>query len=182
MIAAQDWPGALGALDEMRKLDPTYQTSQVDGMYYFALRNYGYDLIVKQGNLEGGIYQFTLAERFGPLDRDTNGIARRRALLYPRRILLGIELGTGFILFQSSLWRMAQPMGWHDDRLRPLSMLPPCAMEMSYLEMKIIAMRSTNMRTLKKWQPWIKLRRKTTEKHISAVSLQQPPRCWKLPL
>jgi tetratricopeptide (TPR) repeat protein len=73
-IAAQDWPGAIKALDDMRKLDPNYQTSLVDGMYYFALRNYGYDLITKQGNLEGGIYQLTLAERFGPLDRDSNGL------------------------------------------------------------------------------------------------------------
>lgn len=74
LIATQDWPGAIGALDQMRKLDPTYQQSQVDGMYYFALRNYGYDLITKQGNLEGGIYQLTLAERFGPLDRDSAGL------------------------------------------------------------------------------------------------------------
>jgi len=74
LIAAQDWPGAIGTLDQIRKLDRTYKTGQVDGMYYFALRNYGYDLITKQGNLEGGIYQFTLAERFGPLDRDSNGL------------------------------------------------------------------------------------------------------------
>ncbi|RPJ25172.1 MAG: hypothetical protein EHM33_15395, partial [Chloroflexi bacterium] len=74
LISAQDWPAALGALDQIRKLDPNYKTSQVDGMYYFALRNYGYNLITKQGNLEGGIYQFTLAERFGPLDRDANGM------------------------------------------------------------------------------------------------------------
>lgn len=74
LIAAQDWPGAIGALDQTRKLGPNYQQSQVDGMYYFALRNYGYDLITKQGNLEGGIYQLTLAERFGPLDRDSNGL------------------------------------------------------------------------------------------------------------
>ena len=74
LIAAQDWPGAISALDEMRKLDPNYQTSLVDGMYYFALRNYGYNLITSQGNLEGGIYQLTLAERFGPLDRDSNGL------------------------------------------------------------------------------------------------------------
>ena len=73
-IAAQDWPGAIGTLDLIRKLDPTYKTGQVDGMYYFALRNYGYDLITKQGNLEGGIYHFTLAERFGTLDRDANGL------------------------------------------------------------------------------------------------------------
>ena len=80
LIAAQDWPGALGALDEMRKLDPNYQTSLVDGMYYFALRNYGVNLI-NQGNLEGGIYQITLAERFGPLDRDANGL-REGARVY----------------------------------------------------------------------------------------------------
>ena len=73
-IAAQDWQGALGTLDTIRKLDATYQTSQVDGMYYFALRNFGYDLITKRGNLEGGIYHFTLAERFGPLDRDASGL------------------------------------------------------------------------------------------------------------
>jgi tetratricopeptide (TPR) repeat protein len=81
LIASQDWPGALGALDQLRKLDPNYQQSQVDGMYYFALRNYGYNLIAQQGNLEGGIYQLTLAERFGPLDRDTNGL-REGARVY----------------------------------------------------------------------------------------------------
>jgi len=80
LIAAQDWQGALGALDVLRKLDPTYQHSQVDGMYYFAFRNYGVSLI-NQGNLEGGIYQLTLAERFGPLDRDANGL-REGARVY----------------------------------------------------------------------------------------------------
>jgi tetratricopeptide (TPR) repeat protein len=80
LIAAQDWPGAIGALDEMRKLDPNYNTSLVDGMYYFALRNYGVNLI-NSGNLEGGIYQITLAERFGTLDRDANGL-REGARVY----------------------------------------------------------------------------------------------------
>lgn len=80
LIAAQDWPGAIGALDEMRKFDPKYNTSLVDGMYYFALRNYGVKLI-NSGNLEGGIYQITLAERFGPLDRDSNGL-REGARVY----------------------------------------------------------------------------------------------------
>ncbi len=68
LIQAQDWGNALSALDSIRKLDPTYKTAQVDGMYYFALRNQGYFLITQQGNLEGGIYYLTLAERFGPLD------------------------------------------------------------------------------------------------------------------
>ncbi|MDO8755126.1 MAG: hypothetical protein Q7J80_14605 [Anaerolineales bacterium] len=74
LILAQDWPGALTALDTIRKLDKSYKTAQVDGMYYFALRNYGYDLITKQGNLEGGIYHLTLAERFGPLDHTAIGL------------------------------------------------------------------------------------------------------------
>jgi len=64
----------LEALDTIRKLDPTYKTAQVDGMYYFALRNNGFDLITKEGNLEGGIYYLTLAERFGPLDNTANGL------------------------------------------------------------------------------------------------------------
>lgn len=81
LVAAQDWPGALGALDTIRKLDPSYKTAQVDGMYYFALRNYGVDLLTKQGNLEGGIYQLTLAERFGPLDRSAAGL-REGARMY----------------------------------------------------------------------------------------------------
>lgn len=89
-IAAQDWPGALGILDQIRKLDPSYQTGQVDGMYYFALRNYGYDLITRQGNLEGGIYHFTLAERFGPLDREANSLRE----------------GARFYLIGASFWEL----------------------------------------------------------------------------
>lgn len=74
LIRAQDWNGALTALDTIRKLDPTYKSAQVDGMYYFALRNRGHDLITKEGNLEGGIYYITLAERFGPLDNTARGL------------------------------------------------------------------------------------------------------------
>lgn len=76
-----DWPHAVENLDTLRRKDSTYRTAEVDGMYYFSLRNYGYDLIIKQGNLEGGIYQLTLAERFGPLDSTTN-VLRDGARLY----------------------------------------------------------------------------------------------------
>jgi tetratricopeptide (TPR) repeat protein len=67
LIAAGQWQNALTVLDTMRGKDATFHTVEVDGMYYFALRNLGVDLI-KAGNLEGGIYELTLAERFGPLD------------------------------------------------------------------------------------------------------------------
>ena len=101
LIAAQDWPGAIGALDQMRKHDASYQQSQVDGMYYFALRNYGYNLITQQGNLEGGIYQLTLAERFGPLDRDSNGLRE----------------GARYYLIGASFWELdwAQAVAYFDQ-------------------------------------------------------------------
>ena len=81
LINAGDWQNALAALDQLRKDDPNYQTAKVDGMYYFVLRYNGYDKISKEGDLEGGIYYLTLAERFGPLDSITNN-AREAARIY----------------------------------------------------------------------------------------------------
>jgi len=71
LVAAGDWANALTELDQLRKEDPHFNTPQVDGMYYYTLRNYGVNLIQQQCNLEGGIYELTLAERFAPLDRDS---------------------------------------------------------------------------------------------------------------
>ena len=67
-------------LDSMRAKDASFHTVDVDGMYYFALRNLGVDFI-KAGNLEGGIYELTLAERFGPLD-NTAHVLRDNARFY----------------------------------------------------------------------------------------------------
>ena len=80
LVQAQDWPNALAALDQVRKLDPNYKAAQLDGMYYFSLRNQGVALI-GQGNLEGGIYYLTLAERFGTLD-NTGYQLRENARFY----------------------------------------------------------------------------------------------------
>ena len=80
LVAAGQWQTAVTVLDTLRKEDVNYKTGQVDGMYYFTLRNWGVDLI-KAGNLEGGIYQLTLAERFGPLD-NTSIILRDNARFY----------------------------------------------------------------------------------------------------
>jgi tetratricopeptide (TPR) repeat protein len=82
LIAAGDWANALQTLDQLRKQDPNLNTGQVDGMYYFALRNQGAALI-QAGDLEGGIYQLTLAERFAPLDNTANGL-REGARAYIR--------------------------------------------------------------------------------------------------
>lgn len=85
-LQAKDWAGTLGSLDSLRKADPAYKVVQVDGMYYVALRNRGIDQILGVGaypqtNLEGGIYDLTLAERFGPLDGQADGL-RNFARLY----------------------------------------------------------------------------------------------------
>jgi tetratricopeptide (TPR) repeat protein len=80
LTAAGQWQNVLTVLDTMRQQDPAYRTGEVDGMYYFSLRNLGVDLI-KQGNLEGGIYDLTLAERFAPLD-NTAHILRDNARFY----------------------------------------------------------------------------------------------------
>jgi tetratricopeptide (TPR) repeat protein len=80
LIAAGQWQNVLTVLDTMRQKDPSYRTGEVDGMYYFSLRNLGVDLI-KQGNLEGGIYDLTLAERFAPLD-NTAHVLRDNARFY----------------------------------------------------------------------------------------------------
>jgi len=75
-----DWTGVLTTLDGLRKRDSSYRAAQVDGMYYLALRNRGVAQILGQGaysdspNLEGGIYDLTLAERFGPLDGTAAGL------------------------------------------------------------------------------------------------------------
>jgi tetratricopeptide (TPR) repeat protein len=105
LIAAQDWPGALGALDALRKLDPNYNASQVDGMYYFALRNNGYNLITQHGNLEGGIYYITLAERFGILDSNANGI-REGARVY----LIGASFWE--INWEQAVFYFTQALNW----------------------------------------------------------------------
>jgi tetratricopeptide (TPR) repeat protein len=67
LVAAGQWQNALTVLDTLRAKDSSFHTVEVDGMYYFSLRNWGIELI-QGGNLEGGIYELALAERFGPLD------------------------------------------------------------------------------------------------------------------
>jgi hypothetical protein len=83
-LCAFDWNDILGKLDSLRKADITFRPAEVDGMYYIALRNRGICKIYPQRyepdascqslniNLEGGIYDLTLAERFGPLDSDAS--------------------------------------------------------------------------------------------------------------
>lgn len=73
-----DWDGTISQLDSLRKIAPTYQTAQVDGMYYMALYQRGLSKIQASScaniNLEGGIYDLTMAEQFGPLDEGADSL------------------------------------------------------------------------------------------------------------
>jgi len=71
--AAQDWEGLFATVDSLRQIDPTYRAVEIDDMLYIALRFRGIDKILHQANLEGGLYDLALAERFGPLDVDSIG-------------------------------------------------------------------------------------------------------------
>lgn len=70
-LAAKDWNKTIETLDSLRKANLTYEAIAVDGMYYVALRNRGMAK-VQAGQLEEGMYDMSLAERFGPLDKDAD--------------------------------------------------------------------------------------------------------------
>jgi tetratricopeptide (TPR) repeat protein len=67
------WTEAIDALLRLRKAEPGLHPVEVDGMLFLALRNRGLDKILALGELEEGLYDLALAERFGPLDADARG-------------------------------------------------------------------------------------------------------------
>jgi tetratricopeptide (TPR) repeat protein len=79
-LNSSNWQAAIDTLNALRTEDITYHAVEVDGMYYLAYRNRGVDKIVSQGKLEGGIYDFALAEQYGPIDKEA--VAYRQAASY----------------------------------------------------------------------------------------------------
>ena len=68
-----NWSAAIDTLLALRKADPNNHPVDVDGMLYLAFRNRGKDKIIRT-DLEGGLYDLSLAERFGPLDSEALGL------------------------------------------------------------------------------------------------------------
>jgi LCP family protein required for cell wall assembly len=81
LFSLDDWQGVLDTLTNLRHSDPEYMVVEVDRLLYLSLRNLGRMKILQLGDLEGGIYDLTLAEKFGPLDVDAQS-AREWARLY----------------------------------------------------------------------------------------------------
>jgi tetratricopeptide (TPR) repeat protein len=73
-LANGEWNQAIDTLLQLRKKDPAYHTIDIDGMLFIALRNRGWDKIVKEADLEGGIYDLNLASRFGPIDAEAQNM------------------------------------------------------------------------------------------------------------
>lgn len=67
-LAAERWHEVIEVLSSLRRENPNYNFVQVDDMFYLALRNRGMAQIQAEGKLEEGLYDFALAEGFGPLD------------------------------------------------------------------------------------------------------------------
>lgn len=91
-IAESDWDTAINKLLSLRGKDPSFETVRVDGLMYIALRNRGMALI-SQGLMEEGLYNLSLAARFGPLDRD----ALFRETLAQQYLLANSYIGLNWI-------------------------------------------------------------------------------------
>lgn len=74
LIVAHDWTAAIDTLLALRKADPAYRTADVDGWMFAALRNRGVQNILEHGLFEPGLYDFALAEAFGPLDNEAEAL------------------------------------------------------------------------------------------------------------
>jgi tetratricopeptide (TPR) repeat protein len=70
MLIAREWTNTIDTLLLLRKNYPDFMAVKVDDMLFVALRNRGVDKIAQLHDLEGGNYDLTLAERFGPLDSE----------------------------------------------------------------------------------------------------------------
>jgi len=70
-VRNEQWDEAIETLENLRKKNPEYRAIDIDGLFYMALRQRGVQKI-GLGNLEGGIYDLALAERFGMLDAEAD--------------------------------------------------------------------------------------------------------------
>ncbi len=69
-VQSMQWEAAMNTLEALRNEDTAYRTIDVDGLYFITLRYRAVDMIVKEGNLEEGLYLLSLVNRYAPLDHD----------------------------------------------------------------------------------------------------------------
>jgi hypothetical protein len=64
----QEWKNLVQTIVSLRDIDPLYRAGEIDRMLFLGLRFSGIEKILNDGNLEGGLYDLTLSERFAQLD------------------------------------------------------------------------------------------------------------------
>ena len=69
-VQTMQWEAAMNTLEALRNADTAYRTLDVDGFYFITLRYRAIDMIVRDGNLEEGLYLLSLVSRYAPLDHD----------------------------------------------------------------------------------------------------------------
>jgi tetratricopeptide (TPR) repeat protein len=99
-ILNSEWDQAVEALLALRANDPAYHPVDIDGMLFLALRNRGRDRILKENNLEAGIYDLTLASNFGPLDSEAEGLQSWTQLYITGASFWGIDWAQAVEYFQ----------------------------------------------------------------------------------
>ena len=69
-VQTKQWASAINTLEALRNEDYTYRTLEVDGLYFIALRHFGIEKIVNEGDLEVGLYLLAILEQYAPLEHD----------------------------------------------------------------------------------------------------------------
>ncbi len=99
-VLNSEWDQAVEALLALRSNDAAYRPVDIDGMLFLALRNRGRDRILKENNLESGIYDLTLASNFGPLDSEADGLKSWTQLYITGASFWGIDWAQAVEYFQ----------------------------------------------------------------------------------
>lgn len=113
-LAGADWSSAIDTLLTLRKQYPEFQAVQVDGMLYVALRNRGVSKIASS-DLEGGTYDLTLAERFGPLDAEARNWSDWAEMYIRGASFWGIDWAqavASFAELSATVPNLADASGW----------------------------------------------------------------------
>lgn len=168
-LAEGDWTTVINKLLALRSKDPTYRSVEADGMMYIALRNRGMELI-SQGFMEEGLYDLSLAERFGPLDREA-GYRRTLAQQYLfANSYFGLNWERAADLFETlcaqgatidSCYKFGEASWYFGDQLMAAS--EPCAAMEQY------------DRSLSSWEWDMRFPTATEAANICATALAPPP-------
>ncbi len=168
-LAEGDWTTVINKLLALRSKDPTYRSVEADGMMYIALRNRGMELIA-QGLMEEGLYDLSLAERFGPLDREA-GYRRTLAQQYLlANSFFGLNWEQAANLFEAlcaqgatidSCYKFGEAAWYFGDQL--MSASDPCSAMEQY------------DRSLSSWEWDVRFPTATEAANICATALAPPP-------